>query len=80
MTPPLAARLWRWIAAPHARVRAEAASAPRWEYRCAGVFVDDGESASSELNPLGRDGWEAVGVMGSDDTNSYRVLLKRRLP
>lgn len=49
-----------------------------WEYRT--VFCKLGDL--SELNALGGEGWEAVGLAGrqAGTQPGYTVLLKRRVP
>ncbi len=45
-----------------------------WEYR--EVSPEPGQEIGALLNPLGNDGWEAVGIM-VNSTNRKTILLKR---
>jgi hypothetical protein len=51
-----------------------------WEYQVFSWSVQSGQSPKGvrQLNELGQQGWEAVGIMVSA-VGYYTVLLKRRL-
>ena len=50
----------------------------RWEYEfVTGVFASFG-ALQLELNALGREGWEAIGVAHQVTAQEVTVLLKRR--
>lgn len=50
----------------------------RWEYEfVTGVFASP-DALQHELNALGREGWEAIGVAHQMSSQEMMVLLKRR--
>jgi hypothetical protein len=62
-----------WPSASHAQAKF---SPPRWEYKLV-EWTDDmvlANPLAERLNPLGKDGWEAVSY-----APKHPVLLKRRL-
>ena len=54
-----------------------------WEYRTVtfgGVLKNvKTEDVEPALNELGKEGWEAVGMTGLENTGKVLVLLKRRV-
>lgn len=58
----------------------------RWEYKVIGIkpanvlkFLPEPEQIEERLNPLGRDGWELVSVIGGSGVISLAFCLKRQL-
>jgi len=53
-----------------------------WEYKSVILsFMDSHQySSEAELNVLGLQGWEAVGMISPQSRDDVTVLLKRRLP
>lgn len=50
---------------------------PRWEYRVIIVNLKFTSHTEDQLNDLGRDGWEAVGIL--PEGSQTMALLKRRV-
>jgi len=54
--------------------------AGQWEYRVVQVRdVPNGVGVSSELNKLGKEGWEAVSMFVAVALGGFTVLLKRKI-
>lgn len=73
----------RPTAVARALTRAKGAGMDRWEYTTADLTKV--EKDLGELNRLGADGWEAVGMVATWGAGGFRfvhpiALLKRRLP
>jgi hypothetical protein len=61
-------------------------STPRWVYRQVTEDIFNGPSATAQINGLGRQGWESVGIDAYEDHTAQGILsyqhyvFKRRFP
>jgi hypothetical protein len=72
----------RWVAEPRPWTQAKGVDMDRWEYKVADLTKV--EKDIGELNQLGAEGWEAVGMVSTWGAGGFKfvhpiALLKRRV-